>query len=274
MPFDSTDHYENFPVGSILLPLRLRKPVSVIYRFARSADDIADEGDADSATRLRHLEEYRRELDRIEQEQQPQSPLFRDLADIVRRYRLPLAPLRDLLSAFSQDVVKTRYANFSELMDYCNRSANPVGRLLLYLFGRTADQEVAWSDAICSSLQLINFWQDIAIDWQKGRVYLPLDDMAGHGVDESHIARGHVDARWLRLMAFQIARSRTMLESGAQLGRVLPGRIGLEIRTIIAGGRTIVGKLEASGGDVFRHRPRLRLRDWPAIVSYAFFARP
>jgi squalene synthase HpnC len=178
-----------------------------------------------------------------------------------------------LLSACSQDVVKTRYANFSEIMDYCNRSASPVGRMLLHLFGRTSAQEIAWSDAICSSLQLINFWQDIGLDWQKGRVYLPQDDMAGHGVEETHIARGQVDARWQRLMAFQIARSRTMLESGAQWGSVLPGRMGLKIRTIIAAGRTIIGKLETTGGDVFRHRPTLRLWDWPAIVSCAFFAR-
>ena len=192
------------------------------------------------------------------------------LAEILRKHNLPLAPFRDLLDAFSQDVVKKRYADFGELKDYCRRSADPVGRLLLHLFGQATRQNLAWSDAICSSLQLINFLQDVAIDWRKGRVYLPQDELAAYGVSEAHIARAQVDARWQRLMRFEITRTRDMLESGAPLGKELPGRMGLEIRAIMAGGTSILDKLEAGDGDVFRRRPRLQLRDWPRILRHAF----
>jgi len=272
MPLTSTsDHYENFPVGSILLPRHLRAPIGIIYRFARSADDIADEGDASATIRLTQLSMYQRELDRIEAGKKPEGELFVAVAEVIKQYQLPIQLFRDLIDAFSQDVVKKRYANFAELLDYCRRSANPVGRLLLYLFKQATPEHLKWSDAICSSLQLINFWQDVAIDWDKERIYLPQNEMHAHGVTENHIKNHQVDTNWQQLMQFQIDRSRAMLESGKPLGAALPGRMGLEIRTIIAGGSTILNKLQASNGDAFRHRPVLTARDWPVILFRAFF---
>lgn len=256
------NHYENFPVASFLLPRRVRDPITLIYNFARQADDFADEGEIPDARRLELLQGFRAELDRIAAGEIPQTPLFQQLAEIIREHNLPLDAFHDLLDAFSQDVIKKRYANFAEVMDYCRRSANPVGRLLLHLFGAATEQNLAFSDSVCSSLQLINFWQDVALDYQKNRIYLPQDEMAAHGVTESHIAERKADSAWQALMRFQIERASHMLQSGAPLGRILPGRIGLEIRMTIEGGATILRKLEMSGADMFNHRPVLNPRDW------------
>jgi squalene synthase HpnC len=246
----SAGHYENFPVASVLLPAPLRHPVSVIYRFARSADDFADEGELPPASRLARLDDYRQELRRMEAGLPPGQALFAELGAVVRAYRLPLQLFYDLLDAFSQDVVKKRYENFAELMDYCRRSANPVGRLLLHLFGAARGENLSYSDAICSSLQLINFWQDVAIDWRKDLVYLPQDELRRHGVSEAQIAAGDSSGQWKTLMRFQTARARELMQSGAPLGRALPGRIGLEIRTIVQGGLRILEKIDKAEGDV------------------------
>lgn len=262
----SVGHYENFPVASVLLPPRLRRPVAVIYRFARSADDFADEGELPDAARLASLEGYRRELDAIERGREPGNPLFLEVARIVREHALPLDLFRDLLDAFSQDVVKKRYADFAEVLDYCRRSANPVGRLLLHLFGRTDAQSLAQSDSICSALQLANFWQDVELDWSKNRVYLPQDEMRRFGVSELQIGERRCDERWRALLGFQVERTRGMLEEGAPLGRTLPGRTGLEIRVTVQGGLRILEKLQASGCDMFRHRPVLKWFDWPLLL--------
>ena len=164
----SVGHYENFPVGSLVLPRRLRRPVHAIYAFARTADDIADEGDLPNEERLRQLDSLRAELDRLAAGQTPHSELMQRLErEAVRPFNLPLEPFYHLLSAFSQDVVKTRYQHFGELVDYARLSANPIGRLLLHLYGHTDPLSLAQSDGICTALQLINFWQDVAVDWQK-----------------------------------------------------------------------------------------------------------
>ena len=262
-------HYENFPVASLLLPRALREPVSVIYRFARSADDFADEGDATPGERLASLAAYREALDRIAANKAPETALFGDIARIVRERSLPLEPFYDLLDAFSQDVVQTRYADFDELLNYCRRSANPVGRLMLHLFGMADSRHLAWSDEICSSLQLINFWQDVAIDWKKDRVYLPADEMAHFGVSEAHIRDARCDTAWRDLLSFQIDRARSMMHAGAPLGRLLPGRMGLEIRISIQGGLAILDKLENANCDMFGHRPVLKWHDWPVLFARA-----
>lgn len=262
----SVGHYENFPVASLLLPARLRRPVAVIYWFARSADDIADEGNAAAHERLQHLDAYRDELRRIDAGLAPHGEGFAALAGVIAAHRLPLQPFFDLLDAFSQDVVKKRYADFAEVLDYCRRSANPVGLLMLHLYESATPRNIEQSDAICSALQLINFWQDVAIDFDKDRIYLPQDDMTRFGIDESHIATRNTDAAWRRLMAFQIERTRTMLESGAPLAVALRGRIGLELRMIVQGGRRILDKLAAREGDVFRRRPMLQPLDWPLML--------
>jgi len=256
-------HYENFPVASWLLPAALREPVEVIYRFAREADDIADEGDAPADARLRGLDDFRTQLSH------PASPLFHAVASVIRERSLPAQAFRDLLDAFTQDVTKTRYANFGELMDYCRRSANPVGRLLLHLFKRTSETDFAHSDAICSALQLANFWQDVALDYAKGRVYLPQDEMARHAVSERHLSEGRCDEAWRALLAFQVRRTRELMLAGAPLGQRLPGRVGLEIRATVQGGLRILEKIERAGYDVFRRRPVLRGLDWPLVLARA-----
>lgn len=261
------DHYENFPVASVLMPKHLRKPVAAIYHFARAADDIADEGDRSSEERLRQLDEFRAELKHIEAGDAPQSQIFQNLATEIRKHALPMPPLYDLLDAFSQDVVKKRYADFDELLDYCKRSANPVGNLLLHLYDEATPINLAYSDAICTSLQLINFWQDVAKDYAIGRIYLPLDELASFGVDEARIAQGVCDEHWRALMKFQTGRARAMMLQGAPLGTILGGRIGLEMRMIIAGGLRILDKLEAAGYDMFRRRPLLRPYDWVIMLA-------
>lgn len=266
-------HYENFPVASRLLPVRLRRPVGLIYRFARRADDFADEGKLPDARRLELLDGFRAQLGQIERGAPPREELFRELAEIIEKHALPVQLFHDLLDAFSQDVSKKRYADFGEVIQYCRRSANPVGRLLLHLYGAAEPRNLAYSDGICSSLQLINFLQDIEIDYRKGRIYLPQDEMAQYRIDEDRIARGDAGGPWRPFMLFQIERARKMLQSGAPLGRILKGRVGLEMRMIILGGESILRKLHASGGDVFRERPVLKPWDWSRMFYRALLAK-
>jgi squalene synthase HpnC len=265
----SVGHYENFPVASVLLPRGLRHPVSVIYRFARTADDFADEGERPAAERLALLEGYREQLRRLAAGGAPADPLFAQLREVIARHGLPIRPFHDLLDAFSQDVVKPRYADFAELLDYCRRSADPVGRLMLHLYGEASAERLAWSDSICSALQLVNFWQDVEIDFAKGRIYLPQDEMARFGVTERQIAARDAGGGWAALIGLQTGRARAMLERGAPLALALPGRIGLEIRTVVQGGLRILQKIESARGDVFRHRPVLRAWDWPLMLGRA-----
>ena len=255
----SVGHYENFPVASWLMPARLRPAVRAIYRFARTADDLADEGDAAMDERLAALEGLRAQLRAIETGAASQWP---DLAAAVSEHRLQLPLFHELLSAFSQDVVNRRYASFALLLDYCRRSANPIGRLLLQLFRRGETRLLQHSDEICTGLQLANFWQDVALDWRKGRVYLPQQDLGQFGVSEAQIARGQVDERWRMLMAFEVQRARKFLHSGAPLARELGGRIGVELRLVVQGGLRILERIDAVNGDVFMHRPTLSARDW------------
>lgn len=262
----SVDHYENFPVASLLLPARLREPVEAIYAFARGADDVADEGDAPPITRIARLNDYRNELNRVARGEAPQdaslAPMFARLAVAMREHELPAQYFRDLLDAFTQDVGKTRYADFADLTDYCRRSANPVGRLLLHLYRAATPDNLRLSDCICTSLQLINFWQDVAIDWAKSRVYLPQDSLARFGVGEVHLAEGRCDEAFRRLMAFEVRRAREMMLAGAPLATRLPGRIGWELRLIVQGGLRILERIETVGYDVFRQRPTLGRSDW------------
>ena len=267
----SVDHYENFPVASVLLPPALREPVAAIYVFARSADDFADEGELPPEERLRRLDAYKAELDAIEAGRPTTHPVFLRLRPVIAAHGLPLPLFRDLLDAFSQDVAKTRYASYAELIDYCRRSADPVGRLLLHLFKAATPENLRRSDCVCSALQLINHWQDVAIDWAKPRVYLPQEDLDRFGVTDAQIAAGLCDERWRELMRFQVDRARALMLAGAPLGRDLPGRMGLEIRAIVAGGLRILDKIEAVDYDIFRRRPVLEKPDWIRILWRAVF---
>lgn len=269
--FMPVDHYENFPVASVLLPKRLVPAVEAIYAFARSADDIADEGDATPAQRIADLNAYERALDAIAQSAPQDDPLFARLAGVVAQYALPLQPFYDLLSAFRQDVGTTRYADFPSLLDYCCRSANPVGTLMLSLYGAADQSNLRDSNAICSALQLINFLQDVAIDRAKDRIYIPLDDLALFQVPEQQLDRQQVDANWCALMQFEVSRARVLMLSGAPLAKRLPGRIGWELRLVVQGGLRILEAIEQVGFDVFTRRPKLGPADWVRIVWRALW---
>ncbi|CAG0986744.1 15-cis-phytoene synthase [Burkholderiales bacterium] len=264
----SVGHYENFPVASFLVPARERRAVVAIYRFARAADDLADEGDDPPEARLEALARFRRAVDAIAagvDDPLVREPPFAELARAVREHALPTAPLADLLSAFAQDVTVLRYADFAALADYCRRSADPVGRLLLALYRRDSAANLPASDAICTGLQLANFCQDVAIDHAKGRVYLPQDELARHRVTERQIADGRVDDAWRALMLEQTARARALLLRGRPLASRLPWRLGLELSAIVAGGLAILDRVDAVGGDVFRARPVLSGLDWARV---------
>lgn len=268
----SVDHYENFPVGSWLLPRHLRRAVHAIYRVARYADDVADEGALTAQERLAQLAQIEADLTAIQRGEAPILPVMQALAPVVDDYALPLECFFQLISAFRQDVLKTRYESFAELVEYCRRSANPIGRLMLWLYSEHDARSLAMSDGICTALQLINFLQDIAVDWQKGRVYLPLQDMARFGVTEQQIAAGDTGAGWKPLMRQQVERARRLLQAGAPLARRLPGRFGLEVKLIVLGGDRILKKLHDTGGEVFRVRPVMTWKDWCYIGWRTVFA--
>ena len=253
-------HYENFPVASFLLPKKMRHPVSVIYAFARTADDFADEGSDDMEIRLKKLNNYRLQLKQINENGSTDSdnPIFLALADIIGRYKIPCTLFDNLLIAFIQDVNKTRYQNFEQVLDYCRYSANPVGRLLLHLDGHADDTMLTESDAICTALQLINFYQDITQDYvEQNRVYLPLDEMTSADVDVQQLAGKKNTSTLVPLLRRQYQRAKEILASGSELGNRLNGRFGWEIRATILGGATILNKLEQQSGSTMLSRPRL-----------------
>ncbi|MGV7206485.1 squalene synthase HpnC [Oxalobacteraceae bacterium A2-2] len=267
------DHYENFPVASILLPRKLRPAVEAIYAFARSADDIADEGDATPEQRLAALRAYEQALDQIAGGEPPPERLWQRLSAVITQYQLPLQPFYDLLSAFKQDVAVHRYASYTDLLDYCARSANPVGVLMLHLYGAADEANIRESDAICSALQLINFLQDVAIDIHKERIYLPLEDLARYAISPAAIDHPDSRGRWRSLMRFEVERARALLLDGAPLALRLKGRIGFELRMVVQGGLRILEAIEEVDYDVFRRRPQLTGRDWRIILWRALRMR-
>ena len=257
----SRSHYENFPVASYLIPAALRGPVAVIYTFARTADDFADEGNLAPETRLAKLDAYVAQLDRIKLEQTSDDPVFIGITAICQQYNLPLQLFYDLLTAFRMDVTKNRYANFSELMHYCSYSANPVGRLMLHLFGAATEINLTRSDAICSALQLINFWQDVIQDFdESNRIYLPQDEMKNFGIDESWLKNRRSDDAMRGLFKLLISKTSELMRSGAPLAWALKGRFGLELRLTVLGGTRILQRLSQQHDNVFS-RPRLSKQD-------------
>ena len=271
------DHYENFPVASWLCPPRLRPPIAAIYHFARTADDIADEGNAPPVERLADLAAYRADLHAIARGAAP-SPrwarVFQALAVQMQAFQLPLQPLDDLLSAFAQDVRKTAagdsYADWPELIDYCRRSANPVGRLLLHLYGVTGDAALAESDAICTALQLINFWQDLSVDIPRGRYYLPLAECAVHGIVITDPARQFAtlksDEKTTNLIAACAHQASVSMQKGLKLVHRIPGRAGWELRAVTQGATRVLDKIDALGAAVLHQRPTVGKADAPRIL--------
>lgn len=262
------DHYENFPVASWLCPPRLRPPIAAIYWYARTADDIADEGEAPAGLRLEELAAYRHELQACFHGgagagRWPE--VFGPLRQAVARHTLPRAPLARLLDAFEQDVEKTRdgagYADREALLAYCSLSANPVGRLLLHLYGVDDAASLAQSDAICSALQLINFWQDLGVDLPRGRYYLPAADLRRHGLDPEAPATWAAHPAAPALVADLCGWSRELMLSGAPLVHRVPGRAGWELRLVVQGGLRILDRIRALGFDTLHRRPKLGALD-------------
>ena len=264
-----TGHYENFPVASVLCPPRLRGTVLAIYRYARTADDIADEGPQDAQARSDALRAYRDDLDAI-YDGRPGSgrwaTVFQPLRDAVQRHELPRQPLADLLSAFLQDVQNPLYPTRQALLDYCRRSANPVGRLLLHLHGVDHPEHLRQSDHICTALQLINFWQDLSVDLPRGRVYIPLEDAVRHRVtlhDPRHLSD---DAPTRQLVQALCAWAATEMHLGAPLAASLPGRVGWELRLVVQGGLRVLDKIRTLGFATVTTRPVLGATDLPTMI--------
>jgi squalene synthase HpnC len=280
-------HYENFPVASWLCPPRLRAPIAAIYGFARTADDLADEGEAGPAPRLADLSDFRAELAAAARgevgadSRWPQ--VFGPLAHAMRTHALPEELLADLLSAFVQDIERTRdgrrYADRDGLLDYCRRSANPIGRLLLHLYGITDTTSLRQSDAVCSALQLINFWQDPSVDLPRNRHYMPLADLARFDLVPADLERFRPlgleppPAQALALMADEAAWARALMREGTPLVHRLPGRAGWELRFVVQGGLRILDKIEALGFDTFTRRPVVGAADGPVLAWRAMRMR-
>ncbi len=266
-------HYENFPVGSWLLPRAMRRPVTVIYAFARTADDLADEGALPPAERLAGLQSLTDMLDGIAAGLPQSKYIGRALADVITRYDLPMPLFHDLLYAFRQDVTKTHYETFGEIMEYCRHSANPIGRLLLHLHGDTNARHLAYSDAICSALQLINFYQDLHQDYlENGRIYIPRDELQRFDVREDQFREQHTDFGLQRLMQLQYERAQRLLLSGAPLAKRVRGRFGFELRLIVLGGHRVLQQLMRNPQNAFA-RPRLKPADWLWVVWHAVRGR-
>ena len=274
-------HYENFPVASWLCPAHLRAPIAAIYHFARTADDIADEGDATAQQRLDELQAYRADLvaactaaaggtkpNGTASSRWPQ--VFGPLQAALQTHHLPAQLLHDLLDAFVQDTRKSAaaegYSTQAELLDYCRRSANPVGRLLLHLYGVTDALALQRSDAICSALQLINFWQDLSVDIPRGRYYLPSDDCAHFGVPQTDILAQNQTQNATQLIAHCVAISGAGMEFGSQLVHEIPGRAGWELRLVVQGGLRILDKIKGLGYATLNQRPTLRWWDFPVML--------
>ncbi len=264
----AVDHYENFPVASLLCPARLRPAVQAIYVFARTADDIADEGDASPSMRLASLAAYREDLEAIASGRPASTrwpEVFVPLAAAMQRHLLPVDPLAALLDAFTQDVTVTRYTDRTALLDYCRRSAIPVGRLLLHLYGVAGSDVLARSDAICTALQLANFWQDLGRDTARGRLYVPEADCRRHGVDPAALLAGRDGEPARAVVRELVAWSRDLMLFGAPLVHAVPGLAGWELRLVVQGGLRILERIDRLDGATLLRRPTIAWADAAAI---------
>jgi phytoene synthase len=271
---DARRHYENFPVASWLLPRETRPHVAAVYAFARAADDFADEGHLAPADRHRLLDSWRDRLlhaaasDRPGPDPHPGEPthtvaIFLAIGETIRSCSLPIALFEDLLSAFRQDVDVTRYSGWADLLDYCRRSANPIGRLVLRIAGRPTPQLDGWSDDVCTALQLTNFWQDLQRDYTRGRIYLPDDERRAHGAREEDLASGLITPAWQAALASAALRTRVLFNAGRPICDAFHGRVRFELRATWLGGTRILDRLAANRFDVVHRRPALGARDAP-----------
>jgi phytoene synthase len=286
---DASAHYENFPVASLLLPRRMRPHVAAVYAFARAADDFADEGDRSVEERHALLDLWQCRLREAAsaplEETRPATTgepanareIFIAIGATMRACRLEPALFEDLLSAFRQDVTVSRYSAWGDLFDYCRRSANPIGRLVLRIGGGSNETFDRWSDAICTALQLTNFWQDVVLDYRRGRIYMPLEEMRTHGAQEQSLAEGRITAEWERALASAARRTRMLFDEGRPLCDQVRGRLGWELRAMWLGGTRILDRLESVGFDVARRRPSIGATDLvrlgASLAAWPFAAR-
>jgi hydroxysqualene synthase len=264
-------HYENFPVGSILIPRHLQPFVFAVYAFARTADDFADEKGYSDAERILYLNEWE-ELFLRSLEGTTKHPIMWAVAETIKAHDLPVQLFLDLLSAFRQDVTVRRYKTFSDVMDYCRRSANPIGRLLLLIFGYRNPDLYAYSDAICTGLQLTNFWQDVSVDIEKNRIYIPEEDMLTYEVTEADLYKKTRGRPFRNLIKFEVDRTGAMFNLGEPLLKNLRGRFRGEIKFVLIGGNAILQKIESIDYDVLHTRPVLSLWDAPSLL-YKFIVK-
>jgi squalene synthase HpnC len=274
------DHYENFPVASWLCPPHLRPAIAAIYWFARTADDLADEGDAPAPTRLADLAAYRQDLHALAAHQPPSArwpQVFAPLARVLHDFKLPVPLLERLLDAFEQDVHYTasgrRYATDAELHDYCTRSANPVGRLLLHLYGIHDAAALAQSDQVCTALQLINFWQDVSVDVPRARWYPSVQAMQQHAVQDADLQANSASPNATKLISAYTMAARAGMLKGASLACKIPGRAGWELRLVVQGGLRILDKIEAMDFATWRARPKLGVLDVPVLLWRAIWMK-
>lgn len=272
------EHYENFPVASSLLPRPMRPHIAAIYAFARRADDFADEPGPDANQRLRLLDGWGARLDRAIASRNDavtagDDLIFVALEHTIRTHRLPRSLFHDLLSAFRQDVVTSRYETWEDVLDYCRRSANPVGRLVLRVAGYDDARLDVQSDAVCTALQLTNFWQDLAIDWGRGRLYLPAEERARASARESDLGCGELTPEWRAALEQAVRRTRGLFNAGRPICDAVTGRLRWELRFTWLGGTRILENIEAAGFDVIRRRPTLGPADAPRLCWRALVWR-
>jgi phytoene synthase len=266
-------HYENFPVASRLMPPASRPHIAAIYAFARMADDVADEGSESEGSRLARLENLRERLHAAANGQPSHtndtdvSHIFVALSKTMSVHRLDVGLFDDLLSAFRQDVITTRYESWNDLIDYCRRSANPIGRLVLAVTGYRDDELDRRSDAVCTALQLTNFWQDLERDWLKGRLYVPLELLRAVGAEERDLETGRITAAWRSALQEVSTRTRQLFRDGRPVADGVRGRLRWELRATWLGGMRVLDRLEAIEFDVFSRRPTLGVLDAAAIAG-------
>ena len=264
------DHYENFPVASFLIPKNYRKEIAIVYWFARTADDIADEGEFSSNYRLEKLEQFEKQfLESIEKGSD--HPNFNLLSSVIKKNNLSTDYFTDLLSAFKQDVIKTRYNNYHEVLDYCKRTANPVGRILLGLFKVHDAEAIKCSDKICTALQLTNFYQDTLLDFTKGRIYYPQDELKMFSVTEKMFELKENNPNIKALVKYNIERVQQLFDEGRDINNYLSGRFKYEIKWTISGGEKILSKIRKNDFNVFDYRPVLNKFDFIKLLIKSLF---
>jgi phytoene synthase len=259
-------HYENFPVASHLVPAGMRPHIAAIYAFARTADDFADAPGIPDDERFRRLDDWGEQLRASVHGGSATSPIFTALGATIRAHRLPVQLFEDLLSAFRQDITVHRYANWDDLLDYCRRSANPVGRLVLRVAGYDDPRLDAASDGVCTALQLTNFWQDLEVDWKNGRLYVPLEERDRAGARDADLDARRMTPEWQSALRAATARTRALFAAGRPVCDGVRGRLRWELRFTWLGGSRILDKLEAEGFDIFHRRPTLRAWDFAGLA--------